>query len=45
MAAEGEADKELVVHRKGYESFISLFRVGAIVCLVLAFIIILIIRS
>jgi hypothetical protein len=45
MAVEGEADKELVVHRKGYESFISLFRIGAAVCLVIAFIIILIIRS
>ena len=45
MAAEGEADKELIVHRKGYESFISLFRTGAIICLVIAFIIILIIRS
>ena len=45
MAADGEADKELVVHRKGYESFISLFRIGAGICLVLAFIIILIIRS
>ena len=45
MAAEGEADKELIVHRRGYESFISMFRIGAAVCLVLAFIIILIIRS
>ena len=45
MAVEGEADKELVVHRKGYESFISLFRIGAGVCLVIAFIVILIIRS
>jgi hypothetical protein len=45
MAAEGEADKELIVHRRGYESFISLFRIAAGICLVLAFIIILIIRS
>jgi hypothetical protein len=45
MAAEGEAEKELIVHRRGYESFISLFRTSAVVCLVLAFIIILIIRS
>lgn len=44
MAAEGvEADKELIVHRKGYESFIRLFRTCAIVCFVIAFIIILII--
>ena len=45
MAAEGEAEKELIVHRRGYESFISLFRISAAICLVIAFIIILIIRS
>ena len=44
MAAE-DAEKELIVHRRGYESFISLFRISAVVCLVLAFIIILVIRS
>jgi hypothetical protein len=43
MAAQGEADKELIVHRKGYEGFIRLFRTGAIVCAIIAFIIILII--
>jgi hypothetical protein len=44
MAAESvDADKELVVHRRGYESFIRLFRTSAIICLVIAFIIILII--
>jgi hypothetical protein len=44
MAAEGvDADKELIVHRRGYESFIRLFRTCAIVCLVIAFIVILII--
>ena len=45
MAVEGEADKELIVHRRGYEGFISLLRVSAAVCLVVAFVIILIIRS
>ena len=45
MAVDGEADKELIVHRKGYESFISVFRISAAICLVLALIIILIIRS
>jgi hypothetical protein len=45
MAAEGEAEKELIVHRRGYESFISMFRIGAIVCAILAFIIILVIRK
>ncbi|HEY1607361.1 MAG TPA: hypothetical protein VGF77_17370 [Allosphingosinicella sp.] len=43
MAAEGEMEKELIVHRRGYESFIRLFRNGAIACLIIAFIIILII--
>lgn len=43
MAAEGEMDKELIVHRRGYESFVTLFRTGAIVCAIIAFIIILII--
>jgi hypothetical protein len=45
MAVEGDADKELIVHRKGYEGFISMFRVGAVICLILALVIILIIRS
>jgi hypothetical protein len=43
MAANGEADKQLIVHRRGYESFITLFRTAAIVCAIIAFIIILII--
>ena len=43
MAVEGEADKELVVHRRGYDSFVSLMRTGAIVCAIIAFFIILII--
>lgn len=43
MAADMEADKELIVHRRGYESFIRLFRTGAIVCAIIAFFIILII--
>ena len=42
MAAE-DAEKELIVHRRGYESFIRLFRTCAIACLIIAFIIILII--
>jgi hypothetical protein len=45
MAVEGDADKELTVHRRGYESFISMFRIAAAICLVLAFIIILVIRK
>jgi hypothetical protein len=45
MAAEGEADKELTVHRRGYEGFISMFRIAAGICLVIAFIVILVIRK
>jgi hypothetical protein len=43
MAADIDADKELIVHRKGYEGFIRLFRTGAIVCMIIAFIVILLI--
>jgi hypothetical protein len=45
MAAEGEIEKEAVVHRKGYEGFIFLMKWGAIVCVVLGFIVILLIRE
>ena len=45
MAAEGEMEKELSVHQRGYDKFITLFRVGAAICLVVALIVILIIRK
>ena len=45
MVAEGEADKELIVHRRGYESFISMFRIAAGICLVVALIVVLVIRK
>jgi hypothetical protein len=45
MAVQGEMDKELNVHRRGYEKFITLFRVGAAICLVVALLVILIIRK
>ena len=45
MAAEGEIEKETIVHRKGYEGFISLMKWGAIISLVLGFIVILLIRE
>jgi hypothetical protein len=45
MAAQGETDKELIVHRRGYQRFISVFRIAAAICLVIAFIVILIIRK
>jgi hypothetical protein len=45
MAAQGDADKELTVHRQGYEKFISMFRIGAVVCAIIAFIVVLLIRK
>jgi hypothetical protein len=44
MVAEGD-EKELIVHRRGYESFISMFRIAAAICLVIGFIVILLIRK
>jgi len=45
MAAPGEPDKELTVHREGYERFIGVFRMSALVCAIVAFIVILLIRK
>lgn len=45
MAAQGDADKELTVHRRGYEKFISMFRISAMVCAIVAFIVVLLIRK
>jgi len=45
MAAEGEIEKEVIVHRKGYEGFIFLMKWGAIVSLVLGLIVVLLIRE
>ena len=45
MAAQGELDKEISVHRRGYEKFISVFRTGAVICFILAFIVILVIAK
>ena len=45
MAVQGEMDKELIVHRRGYERFITMFRIAAVICFVIAFIVILIIRK
>jgi hypothetical protein len=41
MAAEGELDREIIVHRKGYERFIGMMRWGAVICLIVGFIVIL----
>ncbi|HYD37532.1 MAG TPA: aa3-type cytochrome c oxidase subunit IV [Allosphingosinicella sp.] len=45
MAAEGELDKEIVTHRKGYEGFIFLMKWGAIVSVVTGLIVILLIAE
>ncbi|MFL6856855.1 MAG: hypothetical protein ACJ8DZ_11730 [Allosphingosinicella sp.] len=45
MAADTDFDKEMVVHRRGYERFIGLFRISAIVCAIIALIVILLIRN
>ncbi|MET1111114.1 MAG: aa3-type cytochrome c oxidase subunit IV [Allosphingosinicella sp.] len=45
MAAEGEIEKDVIVHRKGYEGFIFLMKWGAIISLVLGLIVVLLIRE
>jgi hypothetical protein len=45
MAAEGEIEKEVITHRKGYESFTVLMKWAAIVCVIVGFIVILLIRK
>ncbi|HEX8124689.1 MAG TPA: aa3-type cytochrome c oxidase subunit IV [Allosphingosinicella sp.] len=45
MAAEGEMEKEAVVHRKGYEGFLFMMKWGAVISIVLGFIVILLIRN
>jgi hypothetical protein len=45
MAAQGDLDKEVAVHRQGYERFITMFRVSAAICVVIAFIVILVIAK
>ncbi len=45
MAAEGEIETETIVHRKGYESFLFLMKWGAIISIVLGFIVVLLIRE
>ena len=38
MAAQGELDREDVVHRKGYERFVALMKWGTIVSAILGLI-------
>lgn len=45
MAAETDFEKEMVVHRRGYERFIGLFKYGAVAAAIIAFIVILLIRK
>jgi hypothetical protein len=45
MAAEGELEKEVITHRKGYEGFLFLMKWGAIISLVLGFIVVLLISE
>ncbi len=45
MAAEGEIEKEAIVHEKGYEGFLFLMKWGAITSLVLGFIVVLLISE
>jgi hypothetical protein len=45
MAAPGDTDKELTVHREGYERFITMFRISALICAIIAFVVILLIRK
>jgi hypothetical protein len=45
MVTEGSAGGELQAHERTYEGFISLFKVGTVVSMILAAIVILLIAS
>jgi hypothetical protein len=45
MAAQGELDRENIVHQKGYERFIGMMRWGAAICAVAAIVVILLIAQ
>ena len=45
MAAQGELDREDVVHRKGYERFVALMKWGTIVCAILGLIVVFVIAE
>ena len=45
MAAEGEASKDMKAHQGTYAAFIGLMKWGAILTLIIAFIVILLIRN
>ena len=45
MAAQGEIEKEVVTHKKGYEGFIALMKWGAILSFVTAMIVVFVIAE
>jgi hypothetical protein len=45
MAVEGELDKEVVVHRRGYEGFITLMKWGAVLSLIVGLIVVFVIAN
>ncbi len=45
MAAQGDLDKEVVVHRRGYEGFVGLMKWGAIASFVIAMIVVFLISE
>ena len=45
MAAPGELDREVVVHRRGYDGFVGLMKWGAIVSFVTAMIVVFLIAE
>lgn len=45
MAAEGELDKEVTVHRQGYERFIGLMKWGAILSFIVGMFVVFVISN
>jgi hypothetical protein len=45
MAADVDFEKEMVVHRRGYERFIGMFKTAAVICAIVAIVVILVIRK
>lgn len=45
MAAEGETKGEMQAHIGSYDRFIGMMKWGAVLCLIVAFVVILIIRT
>jgi hypothetical protein len=45
MAADTDFEKEMVIHRRGYERFIGLLKYAALACAIIAFVVILLIRK